>query len=134
MKNLLSSNPFMQNSGLFLIRIILAVFLIIHGIEVFDPEKMKGYAGWENFKASEYLPYIGKAAELLAGILMLVGLFTRIACLIVIGTFAYITFFVGKGKFWMEDQHPFLFVLLALVFIFTGPGNLSLDKMLFKKS
>ena len=134
MKKFFSPNPMWQDNGLFLIRLMLAIFLIIHGLEVFDPEKMKNYSGWETFKSSSAMPYIGKIAEFVAGILLLLGLFTRLACILVIGTFGYITFFVGKGKFWMDDQHPFLFVLLALVFIFTGPGNFSLDKIIFKKS
>ena len=134
MKSFFYPGPLWQGNGLFLIRIIFSIFLVIHGIEVFDPEKMKNYIGWDTFKTSSWLPYLGKATEFIAGILLLLGLFTRIACLLTMGTFGYITFLVGNGKFWMEDQHPFLFVLLALVFIFTGPGNFSLDKMIFKKS
>lgn len=132
MKKVLSSDPIWQSGGLFLIRIIFSVFLIIHGSEVFDAEKMKSYISWDIFKTSSTLPYIGKAAELIAGILLFLGLFTRLACLIIIGTFAYITFFIGKGIFWMDDQHPFLFILLALVFFFTGAGKFSLDNRLFK--
>lgn len=132
MKRFFSPGPLWQDNGLLLIRIIFAVFLIIHGMEVFDDEKMKGYTGWDTFKSSAFLPYLGKAAEFIAGILLLFGLFTRLACLITIGTFVYITFFVGNGKFWMDDQHPFLFVLLALVFFFTGAGKLSLDNLIFK--
>ena len=132
MKKLFSPHPLMQDTGLLLIRVLFAVFLIIHGIEVFDEVKMTGYAGWDTFKGSTYLPYVGKAAEFIAGILLLFGILTRIACLIVIATFAYITFFIGHGKFWMDDQHPFLFILLALVFIFTGAGRISLDNKLFK--
>lgn len=131
MRKFFSSQPLWQSTGLLLIRIVLSIFLIIHGVELFDAEKMKGYISWDTFKSSEIMPYIGKAAELIAGILLLVGLFTRLACLMIIGTFAYITFFVGNGKFWMEDQHPFMFVLLALVFFFTGPGNFSFDKLIF---
>jgi uncharacterized membrane protein YphA (DoxX/SURF4 family) len=40
---------------------------------------------------------------------------------------------VGDGKIWYEDQHPFLFVLLAAVFFFTGPGKWSIDYLLFNK-
>lgn len=133
MSKFFSSNPVWQGNGLFLVRIIFSVFLIIHGMEVFDTEKMKNYVGWDTFKSNSLLPYIGKAAEFIAGVLFFFGLFTRLACLLTIGTFAYITFFVGNGKFWMDDQHPFLFVLLAFVFMFTGPGNYSLDKVIFKK-
>ena len=80
------------------------------------------------------MPYLGKGAEFLAGVLLILGLFTRVAALIIIGTFAYITFFVGKGKFWMDDQYPFLFALLGLVFFIIGPGAWSLDGKLFKKN
>jgi len=45
----------------------------------------------------------------------------------------YISLFVGTGKIWYQDQHPFLFVLLALVFFFTGPGKYSIDHILFTK-
>lgn len=134
MKNFFSSNPLWQNEGLFFIRIVVAFFLIYHGIEVFEPEKMKGYIEWDAFKLSAWLPYLGKAAELFSGILLLFGFLTRLSCFINIGTFCYITFFVGQGKFWMEDQHPFLFVLLALVFFFTGPGNFSLDNLIFNNN
>ena len=132
MKRFFSPGTLWQSNGLFLIRIIFSVFLLIHGMEVFDSEKMKGYTSWDTFKASTVMPYVGKVAEFIAGILLLFGFFTRLACLIIIGTFSYITFFVGKGKFWMDDQHPFLFVLLALVFFFTGAGKFSLDYRLFK--
>ena len=132
MNKFLSSSSIWYTGGLTLIRCLVGIFLIIHGSEIFDAEKMKGYTGWDIFKTSSTLPYIGKAAELMAGILLLLGLFTRLACLIIIGTFTYITFFVGKGEFWMDDQHPFLFIMLALVFFFTGPGKISLDNRLFK--
>jgi len=132
MNKFFSPGPLWQNNGLFLVRIVFSIFLVIHGMEVFDSEKMKGYTGWDTFKTSAMMPYIGKIAEFVAGILLLFGLFTRLACLITIGTFAYITFLVGHGKFWMDDQHPFLFVLLGLVFFFVGGGRFSLDNLLFK--
>ena len=75
--------------------------------------------------------YAGKAAELVAGILLTLGLFTRLGALICIGTLAYITFILGHGKFWYEDQHPFMFVLFGLLFLFSGPGAWSLDEWWF---
>jgi uncharacterized membrane protein YphA (DoxX/SURF4 family) len=45
----------------------------------------------------------------------------------------YLVFFLGKGNIWYDDQHPFLFVLLALVFFFTGGGRISVENLLFKK-
>ncbi len=129
-----SSSPIWQTTGLTIIRVILGAFLIYHGWEIFNEVKMNEYLLWDNFKNSngKLLVYAGKAAELLAGILFVLGLFTRIASLLTIGTMCYIAFFLGNGIIWNNDQHPFLFVLLALIFIFTGPGRYSLDHYLFK--
>ena len=134
MQKFLSPSPIWQQNGIFLVRIIVGIFLIYHGWEIFEKTKMQEYLTWENFRdpGKAYLPYLGKSMELCAGILLFLGLFTRLSSLLIMGTLGYITFFVGGGKIWYEDQYPFLFVLLALVFIFTGPGNFSLDKILFK--
>jgi uncharacterized membrane protein YphA (DoxX/SURF4 family) len=64
------------------------------------------------------MAYLGKTAELVAGFLLAIGLFTRIAAVMIIGTFIYIPFFVGNGKILYEDQYPFLFALFGCVFFF----------------
>ncbi len=136
MKRFFSPLPLGQETGLTLIRIIVAASMIYHGSEVFSSEAMQGYFQWDIFKnssAAKFMVYAGKAAEFAGGIFLLVGLFTRIALLVLIGTLAYIAFFVGHGKIWYEDQYPFLFVLLFLVIFFTGPGKFSLDYKLFGK-
>lgn len=136
MKRFLSSSPLWQNQGIAFIRLIVGFFMIYHGWEVFSAEKMNGYLGWDQFKnisAGKFLVYLGKATELVGGIFLFIGLFTRLACVILIITMLYIAFVVSHGKIWYEDQHPFLFVLLGLVFIFTGPGSMSLDRVLFDK-
>jgi putative oxidoreductase len=136
MNKFFSPNSMMQENGIAFIRILIGIFLIYHGCEIFDAAKMREYAEWEMFKKnsnSSFMPYLGKAAELIAGFMLAIGLFTRIACLMIIGTMLYIAFIIGNGKIWYEDQYPFLFVLFALVFIFTGSGNFSIDKIIFKK-
>jgi putative oxidoreductase len=136
MKKFFSTANIMQDNGLFFIRVIVGLFLIYHGLEIFDAAKIKEYAAWDVFKKSSsasFMVYLGKGAELAGGILLAAGLLTRLACGIIIGTMVYISFFIGNGKIWYEDQYPFLFALLALVFIFTGPGNYSLDKKIFDK-
>jgi putative oxidoreductase len=133
MKIFFSSAPLWQTTGLTLVRWALGVFLIYHGLEIFDESIINKYLSWDAFKnpSGKFLVYAGKAGELIAGILFVLGLFTRIASLLTIGVMGFITFFLGNGIIWQNDQHPFLFVLLALVFFFTGPGNFSLDKMIF---
>ncbi|MBC7949986.1 MAG: DoxX family protein [Chitinophagaceae bacterium] len=131
-----SAAPLWDQQGIALIRIITGFFLAYHGWELFSAEKMQGYVGWEMFKGqplAKIMVYAGKAAELIGGLLLMIGFLTRIASVIVACTMLYISMFVGLGKIWYEDQHPFLFVLLALVFIFCGPGSWSLDKQVVKK-
>jgi hypothetical protein len=51
--------------------------------------------------------------------MLTLGLFTRLAALVLIGTMLFIILFIGQGRIWFEEQHPFLFLLLGLVFYFT---------------
>lgn len=131
-------NSFFQNTplsgiGTAIVRIITGLFMVYHGFEIFDAKLMNDYAQWEMFKELPMglvLVYLGKGAEFVAGILLALGLFTKLASIIIAVTMLSITFFVGHGKFWYEDQHPFLFVLLALIFFFNGAGAWSLDSRL----
>lgn len=137
MNNFFSPSPFFQKTGLALVRIITGAFLIYHGWEMFDAEKTTMYAGWfaeRKYANPQAMVYMGKIAELLAGIGFVLGLFTRLASVTTIVVFAGIIFLLGdKGKIFQGDQHPFLFILVALVFIFTGPGALALDNLFFKR-
>ena len=137
MNKFFSTLPFSQKNGIAIIRIITGILLINQGWELFDSEKMKMYASWfadRHYSNPAAWAYAGKFAEMLAGIGFAVGLFTRLASIAAISAFTGIIFILGdKGKIFEGDQYPFLFILLALVFIFTGPGALSLDGMFFKK-
>lgn len=136
MNKIFSASPLWQTTGLCFVRIIVGFFMIYHGWEVFDKEIMSGYLTWDSFKgfsSPAFMVYMGKIAELIAGIFLLIGLFTRLASLVLIFTMIYVSFFVGHGKVWYEDQHPFLFVLLGLVFFFTGSGKWSVDQLLLRK-
>ena len=119
-----------------MLRIITGLLMAYHGLEVFKPELMKEYATWEVIKIMPsplFMVYLGKVLELVTGILLAIGLFTRIAALFMFVNMIFICFKIGNGKFYYEDQHPFLFALLALVFFFTGPIKFGLDNYLFKK-
>lgn len=121
--------------GLGVVRITVGLLLVYHGHEVFRPEIMSTYFEWDMFRGSagKFLVYSGKSAELLAGILLSLGFLTRAAAILIIGNFSCITFFVGSGRFWYEDQHPFMFLLFGVLFFFTGPGSWSVDARLSDK-
>jgi putative oxidoreductase len=129
---LFSDSPIAIFQGIALARIVVGLLMLYHGLEVFDHALMSEYMEWESFKGTGAvtLVYMGKSAEFLAGILLVLGLGTRIAAVLLICTLGYITFIIGNGRFWYEDQHPFLFVLFGILFLFTGPGSWSLDGVL----
>ena len=122
-----------QESGIAFVRVITGLLLVYHGWEVFDATKINEYAGWDSLKNTPpplLLAYLGKGGELLVGTMLILGLLTRLACLMLVGIMAYIIFLIGHGKIWYDDQHPFLFVLLAVVFFVSGSGKWSLDARL----
>ena len=132
---LLSNSPIWPDQGLGIVRMIMGGMMIFHGAEIFQPDIMKGYLTWDMFNNSngKLLVYFGKSTEFLAGLLIGLGLFTRLGSLLAIGTMTVITFFVGHGKFWYEDQHPFMFVLLGAIFFFCGSGGWSMDEWIGMK-
>ncbi|MBN8686214.1 MAG: DoxX family protein [Chitinophagales bacterium] len=131
-----SAEPVRLSWGIALMRIITGAFLIFHGWECFVAEKMNMYTGWftdRHYAEPAAWAYAGKIAELLAGTGFVLGLLTRVAALGSIAAFAGIIFLLGdKGKIFESDQHPFLFILISVLFLFTGPGALSLDSIIFK--
>jgi putative oxidoreductase len=125
-----------QQSGLVVIRILTGLLMAYHGWEVFDPAKMAEYAKWDvvqAFPAPKASVYVGKSVELVTGVLLALGLATRIAAVLMALNMLIICFKIGSGRFYYEDQHPFLFAVLALVFFFTGPVKWSLDQGWLKK-
>jgi putative oxidoreductase len=123
-------------NALSIVRIIVGLLMIYHGKEVFDDKLLTEYSLWEQFKGysnPKLIVTIGKGVELICGILLTIGFYTRIGALLLILSMLYITFFIGKGTFWYADQHPFLFVLIGVIYLFSGAGNFSLDKYFTKK-
>lgn len=134
MHRFFSSSPLWLDGAIATVRIITGLLMIYHGWEAFDDDKMKVYFGWDVFQklpAPIVMIFIGKIIELIAGILLTFGFLTRIGALLLFFVMVYITFFIGHGKFWYEDQHPFLFILLSVIFLFNGGGKYSLDHFLF---
>ncbi|MBC7827303.1 MAG: DoxX family protein [Chitinophagaceae bacterium] len=133
-KNLLGPYPLYNDMGLGIVRIFTGIFMVYHGWEVFDEAKMNEYTKWMvdmKLFAPAFMAYLGKSIELICGIFIVLGLFTRIAAIPLAITMAFICFAIGKGRIFMEDQHPFLFVLLAFLFFFSGPGRWNMDKIFF---
>ena len=122
--------------GYSIIRIFIGITLVYHGKEVFDAKLMADYGKWLtdlHFPFPYLMAYLGKGSEFVGGIFLALGLFTRVSTITLAITFVSIAFFMGHGKIFMEDQHPFMYVLFSLIFLFLGPGKISLDDYFWKE-
>ena len=80
--------------------------MVYHGWEIFEHDKMSEYSKWMNdlnLYAPSFMPYLGKGIELVAGMLILLGLFTRIVVIPLAFTMLFICFFIGQGRIFMEE-------------------------------
>jgi hypothetical protein len=128
MNKFFSVLPFRKDAGLFIIRIIAGFFMIYHGWEIFSTDKMNEYLQWDQFRTglnSKLLVYGGKAAGVGRRGASYPGLSYKAGCDYPGRNHELYRIFIGHGKIWYEDQHPFLFVLLVAVFFFTGRENLA---------
>jgi putative oxidoreductase len=136
-KKLLSPNAVWGDYGLVAIRILTGLMIAYHGLEIFHRSAMMEYLKWDQIKAlpaPELMVYVGKGIEFFAGVCLVLGLFTRIAALVMAINMLFIVFYIGNGRFYYEDQHPFLFAVLALIYFFAGPVRWGVDFILFKNS
>lgn len=112
------------------LRIMTGLLLAYHGLEIFKPEVMKMYEDWDSIKAlpsGKLMTYVGKGAELVLGLMLAAGLFTRIAAAGLCMVMLFITFYIGEGRFWYEEQHPFLLAMLCAVFVVIRESVWSID-------
>lgn len=133
-KTLLSPQPFFYETGLACIRIFVGLLMAYHGWEVFDPTLMEGYTTWDQIKVlpnPKLAVYLGKGLELVTGICFTIGFLTRISAILMAIDMLFVCFYIGNGKFYYQDQHPFLFALIAIVYFFTGPVKWSVDQRVF---
>lgn len=124
--------------GLLIVRLALGPMLFVHGWnKVFGGGGLEGTTGW--FEALGLRPAwlharLAAAAELTAGALMTLGLFTGLASAAYVGLMvvAALTDHRGKGYFVFKGgwEYTLLVAMLAVAVAVLGPGGWSLDRML----
>lgn len=135
LRKLFSTKPIFENSML-LIRITAGLLIFVHGLGTFDEGHMKGNIAWLSdlhFPAPVFMAYLGKGAELIGGVLLILGLFTRIAAIVLVVNMLVICFVLGSGQIFTADETPFLLLMLFVYLLMVGPGKTSLDYFLFDR-
>ncbi|MGZ3937418.1 MAG: DoxX family protein [Flavisolibacter sp.] len=68
-------------------------------------------------------------AEFFCSAFIIVGLFTRLACIPLVIAMSIALFSANKGDFFGKGEAAGLFLVVFVVLLFTGAGKLSLDRL-----
>jgi putative oxidoreductase len=71
-------------------------------------------------------------AEFFCGVLVALGLLTRLACIPLIIGMGTIVFMINHGNLTGKNETPVLFLGCFLVLLITGPGKASIDRLIGK--
>jgi putative oxidoreductase len=124
-----------------LLRVAAGAFLIPHGAQKlfgafggYGLEATGQYFQTQLGFANGYLAAFGAGSvELFGGLLLALGLFTRLAA----GSIAVMlavaaSFHLGAGFFWTDGgwEYPVLWAIIALMFVVRGGGQYSIDRLI----
>jgi putative oxidoreductase len=136
LKQTTNPNPISLNAIL-IVRIIVGGYFIMHGHEFFNSKAMEGFAGYLkndlHFPLPTFMAYLRTGAELFGGIMVLLGLFTRVAAFLIMITMLVASFTAGKGDLLGEAEFTFIYATICFTIILVGAGKYSLDNLLFNR-
>ena len=140
---LVESNAFLTNLAILIGRVFIGVCFITHALGklgVVGPGNMQGFVEWLQSLGVPMAPIQARVAmlsELIGGSLLTVGLFTRPACALLIGTMIVAGRIGHRGGGYLitnEPQgaeYPINLAAICLLFAILGPGLVSLDALVF---
>ena len=131
MRNALFSADPRWPFGLALVRLAAGLLIARHGLDVFDADGMRGMGEWLttdlHLPAGLLLAYLAKGTEFFGGLLLAVGLFTRLATLLLVVTMAVAVLGAHGDAVLEKGETALLYLLLFAAFFFAGPGCWSAD-------
>jgi putative oxidoreductase len=135
MKNkILSAQPLHADLGILLLRLVFGGLFIYIGYEKIQHyhqylPMFKDYTGL-GIKTSYNLVIF---AEFFCGIMVTIGLLTRLAVIPILISMIVVVFIALKGQGFNDKQLALLFLVLSLVIFILGSGKYSADALLFKR-
>lgn len=135
MKKLISTayTGFSFNLAMFILRVILGVLMIPHGYN-----KLVGFAEGKK----DFMNFLGLGstislalvifAELFCSVFLIMGLFTRVVCAILLIEMIVVVFKAHNVEIFGDGEHALLYLAGYLTLLLLGPGKASLDGILGK--
>ncbi|HUM52484.1 MAG TPA: DoxX family protein [Chitinophagales bacterium] len=132
--------------GLLLLRTLICVVMAFIGYEkLIHANDMIANDYWKtqvNFLGlgSAVSVWLTIFAEFFCSVFLMLGLFTRLSLIPLIFCMSYIVFVLDKfniishGEHGYEVSTAFVYLIIYVVLMLTGPGKLSVDKFLFNKN
>jgi putative oxidoreductase len=121
------------NVALLILRLTAGGLIIPHGFS-----KLKNFSSMSHKFADPF--HIGMKlslsltifAELFCGVLIVLGLLTRLACIAPIIAMSVALFFAHKGHVFSDGEMATLYLAMFITILFVGPGRASVDGMIGK--
>lgn len=131
-----------MDEGLLILRVLLAAVLFAHATQKtlgwFSGPGIAAASGFfesKGMRPGRPMVLVAAASELLAAVLIGLGLLTPVGALVAVGTMAVagLTMHLSAGKLWNAaggGEYPYVLAAVAVVLGFTGPGAWSVDAAL----
>ena len=131
---LFSAQPLWSN-GFDIVRILTGIMMAKFGMEIFNELSMTNYTGLlQNlgFPAPAFMIYLAKIIELVGGLFLMLGLFTRFVTPPLVIVMGVLIWNMADKNFFDGGLFS-LFILLFCLYFIMGAGTWSLDYILFDK-
>ncbi|MEC0371040.1 DoxX family protein [Paenibacillus chibensis] len=122
-----------------LLRVVLGIIFLAHGISKLQMGLGNVEAWFSSMGVPGFMAYVAAFVELAGGILLIVGLFTRVvsALFIVLMLGAIVTVKLSSGLLGHDQAAGYelelSLVLISIYLLASGPAALSLDHLIFNK-
>ncbi len=121
------------NFGMFILRVVLGLLVASHGYAKFIK------FGTLKYKFMNFM-HLGSTtsltliifAELVCGILLILGLFTRLASIPIIIGMSVVVFVAANADIFGQGERGMMYLAAAVTVLFCGPGRISIDGMMGK--
>jgi putative oxidoreductase len=118
--------------GILFVRVMAGIYIFRYGRELFHIDDLLKFLTDVKWPLPVFSGYAAKIIELCGGILLMLGLFTRITCALLMVVMLGVIFTMGHGDPFNAEGAALFFLLFAH-FCFAGPGKFSLDYLLFDR-